>query len=82
MDFAGDRPAGETKFYAIFRRSTTDRPDNAPSRQAIPAKTRVNADNILRKGEYFTAHKISIFRQLIVKYIQYFYESLRSAFLP
>ncbi len=33
-----DRPAGETKFYAIFRRSTTDRPDNAPSRQAISAK--------------------------------------------
>jgi hypothetical protein len=32
-------------------------------------KTRVNADNILRKGEYFSAHKISTFRQLIVKYI-------------
>jgi hypothetical protein len=54
------------QFFAAQRRiALTMRLPDRLSRQ----KTRVNADNILRKGEYFAAHKISTFRQLIVKYI-------------
>jgi tRNA-dihydrouridine synthase B len=54
------------QFFAAQRRiALTMRLPDRLSRQ----KTRVNADNILHKGEYFAAHKISTFRQLIVKYI-------------
>jgi hypothetical protein len=54
------------QFFAVQRRIALKM--HLPGR-LYRQKTRANADNILHKGEYFAAHKISTFRQLIVKYI-------------